>query len=73
MARPPISTVSAKGQTTIPVAIRRRLELGPGDAVRYDIGPDGVRLIKAEITDLPWARALQPTLSEWEGAEDDDL
>jgi len=73
MAKPLLSTISAKGQTTIPVAVRRALEIGPGDAIRYDIDSDDVRIVKADLMDLPWARALQPTLAEWEGEEDDDL
>ena len=73
MPKPLISTISAKGQTTIPVTVRRALEIGPGDAIRYTIENDDVRLVKADLMDLPWARALQPTLTEWEGDEDDDL
>ena len=49
------------------------MTIGPGDAIRYTIENDDVRLVKADVMDLPWARALQPTLTEWEGEEDDDL
>jgi antitoxin PrlF len=73
MAKPLISTISVKGQTTIPVSVRRALEIGAGDAIRYDIEGDGVRIVKAVLMDLPWANALHPTLAEWEGEEDDDL
>lgn len=35
------STITAKGQTTIPKAIRDQLGLKPGAKVRYFISPDG--------------------------------
>lgn len=73
MSKQLISTISAKGQTTIPVAVRRALAIAPGDALRYTIESDDVRIVKADLMDLPWARALQPTLAEWEGNEDNDL
>lgn len=73
MLKPSISTISSKGQTTIPVTVRRALDLSAGDAVRYYIETNDVRLVKADIGDLPWARNLQSTLTEWEGGTDDDL
>ena len=73
MSKPAISTISSKGQTTIPVTIRRALDVGAGDAIRYYIEANGVRLVKADIRDLPWARCLQSTLTEWEHRADDDL
>jgi antitoxin PrlF len=35
------TTVTTKGQVTIPKAIRERLGLKPGSAVEFDIGDDG--------------------------------
>ena len=35
------STLTAKGQTTIPKAIREHLELKPGSKMRYLVGHDG--------------------------------
>ena len=35
------STITAKGQTTIPKAIREHLRLRPGARVKYFIHPDG--------------------------------
>lgn len=41
------STVTTKGQTTLPKAVRQALDLGPGDRVRYVILNDGqVRLMR---------------------------
>jgi antitoxin PrlF len=68
------STLSAKGQTTIPGAVRKRLGLEPGDTLRYEVTADGsVQLRKARKIDLAWARAIETTLTEWHREADDDL
>ncbi len=36
-----ISRVTSKGQVTVPVAIRRALGIGPGDAVVFELRPSG--------------------------------
>ena len=40
------STVTSKGQTTLPKDVRDRLGLAPGDKVRYLIIGDEVRLVR---------------------------
>jgi antitoxin PrlF len=35
------STITTKGQTTIPKAVREHLKLKPGQRVKYFIHPDG--------------------------------
>lgn len=68
------STLSVKGQTTIPGSVRKRLGLKPGDTLRYEVAADGtVQLRKARKIDLEWARAIEATLTEWHGDGDDDL
>ena len=57
-----ISTISSKGQTTVPVAIRRSLDLHPGDAIAYRVEGDKVSICKAAKIDLAWAKALEQTL-----------
>ena len=40
------STMTTKGQITVPKAVRDRLRLEPGDKVYFDISPDGtVRMV----------------------------
>ena len=73
MALIKISTISSKGQTTVPVAIRRTLDLHPGDAIAYEVEGDKVSIHKAAKIDLEWAKALEQTLTEWQDEEDDDL
>jgi len=42
------TTVTRKGQVTIPKAVRDRLNLKPGSAVAFELTPDGrVILVKA--------------------------
>lgn len=40
------STVTSKGQTTLPKDVRDRLGLSPGDRVRYLIVGDEIRLVR---------------------------
>ena len=40
-----ISTITSKGQTTIPVEVRKRLQLKAGDKVRFFIEDDGKAVI----------------------------
>ena len=68
-----ISTISSKGQTTVPVAIRRCLGLHPGDALAYEVDGDKVNIRKASKIDLECARALERILTEWQDGEDNDL
>ena len=73
MARPLTSTLSIKGQTTIPVRVRRELGIEPGDTIRYELEDDGVRIRKTSPLDVEWAKVVESTLTEWTGDDDDDL
>lgn len=50
----PTSTLTSKGQTTIPKKIRERLRLQPGDRVEFILEGDRVvlRRAAADLTDL---------------------
>lgn len=39
------STLSSKGQATIPKAVRERLRLKPGDRFKFFFHPDGVLIL----------------------------
>ena len=60
-----ISKISAKGQTTIPVKIRNKLELGIGDTVVYEIKDEGVLVRKVAETNDSYLSAISSTLEEW--------
>ena len=68
--RPPsaFSKVSVKSQTVIPRAVHERLDLKPGDTLRYRVTDSGVLLDKA-----PANEAHDPftTFSEWSNAADE--
>jgi antitoxin PrlF len=42
------STLTTKGQVTIPADVRRRLGLHPGDLVAFIVDGDEVRLVRRE-------------------------
>ena len=39
------STLTSKGQTTVPKAVRTALRVGPGDRIRYVISGNDVRIL----------------------------
>lgn len=72
--KPLTSRLTAKGQTTIPSDVRKSLELHEGDLLFYEIESDNVvRIRKLQKVDFEWSRAIESTLPEWKGTEDDDL
>ena len=40
------STITSKGQTTLPKDVREHLGLGPGDKLRYLIVGDEIRIVR---------------------------
>ena len=62
------SKISVKSQTVIPREVRERLNITPGDRLRYVIDEQGVRLEKAAfiVGDDPFA-----AFSEWSSPEDE--
>ena len=73
MPRPLTSTLSAKGQTTIPARVRRLLDITAGDTINYEMEGDAVRIRKTTPLDIEWAKAVESTLTEWSADDDDDL
>jgi antitoxin PrlF len=62
------SKISVKSQTVIPREVREKLNLRPGDTLRYRLTEAGVLLDKApaDETDDPFA-----TFSEWSSEADE--
>jgi AbrB family looped-hinge helix DNA binding protein len=71
------STISKKGQTTIPLEIRESLNLKEGDTIVFQIGNDNeVTLKKAPSLkeDLAYLKLIEKTLApEWMSDDDNDL
>jgi AbrB family looped-hinge helix DNA binding protein len=47
------STITQKGQVTIPVGVRVRLGLVPGNSVEFDLDPDGRVVLRKVGEGLP--------------------
>ena len=54
------ATITAKGQTTIPKAVRDRLHLEPGDRVEFVVQEDGTALMIPATLTLAELRAAVP-------------
>lgn len=67
-----ISTLTSKGQATIPAEVRKSLALKAGDKVTFEIIDHKVILQKAQPFDYQYHNALSQTLSEWDSPEDDE-
>jgi antitoxin PrlF len=66
------SRLTSKGQATVPLSVRQRLNLKPGDIVIFEESDaKAVRLRKAEPLDLEFLSALQTTLTEWNSENDE--
>jgi antitoxin PrlF len=69
----PTSKMTEKYQATIPLEVRKLLDLGKGDSICFDIRENEVLLRKVEKPlELAFAEALQASLSEWSGDADDE-
>jgi len=66
------SKVTSKFQTTIPLAVRRKLGIRPGDAVVFEIENDVVIVRRATVLDREYVHAVEGTLTEWSSKEDEE-
>jgi antitoxin PrlF len=55
-----LSTLTRKGQTTIPKDIRERLGLKPGDRIRFMVNPDGSVTLVAVNLSVKQLRGILP-------------
>lgn len=67
-----ISTLTQKGQATIPAEIRHELGLLVGDKIEFKILNGQVVLKKMQPFDFEYHQALGTQLSEWNSKEDND-
>ncbi|MDZ7713495.1 MAG: type II toxin-antitoxin system PrlF family antitoxin [Rhodovibrio sp.] len=67
------STLTAKGQTTVPREIREHLGLKPGDKIDYTIQPDGsvrLRTRKVRLADLAGILGRPPKAASIDDMDD---
>lgn len=67
-----VSTLTQKGQTTIPADIRHALDLQAGDKIEFEIFENQAIIKKLQPIDYEYHRALTGGLSEWNSPEDDE-
>ena len=66
------STLSSKGQVTIPKRVREVLSLSAGDEIYYEVSGSTVILHRLEPFDAAFHTALGATVAEeWSSPEDD--
>ena len=67
-----ISKLTSKGQATIPSIVRKRLKVGPGDRIAFNLGENSVEIRRAEPIDIEFHRSQETNLAEeWMAAEDE--
>jgi AbrB family looped-hinge helix DNA binding protein len=54
----PSSTLTSKGQITLPKAIREHLRVGTGDAIDFVVGADGEVRVRAGDVDVSELKGL---------------
>lgn len=57
----PSSKITAKGQITLPVEVRRALKVRPGDRVSFRTARDGTVTVEPETVDLVSLKGSVPT------------
>ena len=68
-----VAKITAKGQTTIPQAVRAALHVVPGDLITWSVDVDGTATVRrVQPLDIDYLRAVEGTLSEWDTAADQE-
>ena len=65
------STLTAKGQVTVPKAVRDALGLKRGDVLSWELDDQSVRLRVVSPVDLDYLRGVESGLSEWASDADE--
>ena len=64
------SRLASKFQTTVPLSVRKALNLRAGDLVGFEITGTEIRLKRATPLDVAFTQALTGTLDEWSSEAD---
>jgi antitoxin PrlF len=66
-----LSSVTSKGQATIPADIRRRAGISTGDFVHFKLENGSIIVEKAQSIDASWNNGQSAMLSEWDNTDED--
>ena len=67
-----LATLTAKGQVTIPKAVRDALGLNQGDQLSWELDDGSVRVRLITPLDLAYMQGIETNLSEWASTADDE-
>ena len=67
-----IARITAKGQTTIPVSIRKAAHMNTGDTLAFELKGDHVIIRKIKSPADEYLKGIEGTLSEWSSPEDEE-
>lgn len=66
------SKLTSKYQATIPIEVRKVLDLKKGDQLVFEIDQKVVRLRKVTPIDWQFLKGVESSLSEWSSKEDEE-
>jgi antitoxin PrlF len=66
-----LSSVTSKGQTTIPADIRREAGIKPGDKVLFSFTDGRISIEKAKEIDDLWNASQSQMMGEWRNPDED--
>ena len=67
-----VATLTAKGQVTVPKAVRKALGLRQGDQLSWEMEEGSVRVRAITPLDVTYLRSLEGQLSEWSSSADQE-
>ncbi len=67
-----LATVTAKGQVTVPKAIREALGMRQGDRLSWEVDNGAARVKVVSPLDLDYLQGLDANLQDWASAADDE-
>ena len=67
-----ITTISARGQASVPASVRNDLDLKTGDKISWKkTGPETYSVEKAPAVDLAWQAFTTSSQTDWKDPGDD--
>ena len=68
-----IGKITAKGQTTIPTALRKAIDLSKGDEIMFSTSGDKIIIRKVTALDKAYYKSLEAGFAhEWNSKADDE-